>query len=92
MRDKSINSKMGCDLVWNPSYTKTMVRNGLEAWSLEDIVLWQYCGDGDAAIDPEKLPHTIPGFGDIDISVYIQGAEKPVFETLIERLGIGTVN
>jgi hypothetical protein len=67
---------MGCDAVWNPSYTATMVRHGLEAWDLEDIVLWQYCGDGKAAID--RLPHKVEGFGNkVDISVYVKGARVP---------------
>lgn len=91
MRDRNITSKMGCDAVWNPSYTANMVRNGLEAWRLEDIVLWQYCGDGVAAISEEKLPRSIPDFGKPDISVYIEGANKPSFEKMRERLGIGNV-
>lgn len=84
MRDLGIHDRMGCDMVWNPSWTETMVRNGLDVWPLEDIVLWQYCGDGDAAI--KKLPHEVPGFGKVDISVYIQGAEKPTLTRLAQRL------
>lgn len=86
MRDLSITDHMGCDVVWNPAYTATMVRNGLQSWDLDDIVLWQYCGDGTAAFP--KLPHSVPGFGHgkVDISVYIQGAEKPTLERLRERL------
>ena len=86
MRDKSITDHMGCDVVWNPAYTSTMVRNGLQSWNLDDIVLWQYCGDGKATFP--KLPHNVPGFGHgkVDISVYIQGAEKPDLETLRDRL------
>jgi hypothetical protein len=86
MRDKGITDHMGCDVVWNPAYTSTMVRNGLQSWDLDDIVLWQYCGDGNAAFP--KLPHNVPGFGHgkVDISVYIQGAQKPDMDTLRERL------
>ena len=84
MRDLSINSRMGCDAVWNPSYTATMVRNGLEAWDLEDIVLWQYCGDGNAAIG--SLPHEVPGFGKVDISVYVKGAQAPNLQMVRESL------
>jgi hypothetical protein len=86
MRDLGINDRMGCDIVWNPAYTSYMVRNGLQAWALEDIALWQYCGDGVAAY--AKLPHNVPGFGHgkVDISVYIQGAEKPDLPTLRQRL------
>jgi Glycosyl hydrolases family 25 len=58
MRDLAITDHMGCDVVWNPAYTATMVRNGLQSWDLDDIALWQYCGDGTAAFP--KLPHTCP--------------------------------
>lgn len=86
MRDKEITDHMGCDVVWNPAYTSTMVRNGLQSWDLDDIVMWQYCGDGKATFP--KLPHNVPGFGHgkVDISVYIQGAEKPDLDTLRDRL------
>jgi hypothetical protein len=87
MRELGINSKMGCDVVWNPAYTAIMVTNGLfPAWTLDDIALWQYCGDGDAAF--AKLPHTIAGFGDgkVDISVHIDGARKPTLDSLLKAL------
>lgn len=84
MRDLSINDRMGCDLVWNPAYTPNMIRHGLEAWNLEDIVLWQYCGDGKAAI--ASLPHTVPGFGDCDISVFVKGAEAPTLQMVRDNL------
>lgn len=88
MRDKGISDRMGCDIVWNPCYTPTIVMHGLEAWTLDDVALWQYCGDGVAQFD--KLPHSVPNFGAVDISVYIDGANKPTFDSLISRLGIGT--
>jgi lysozyme len=84
MRDLGINDRMGCDLVWNPAYTATMVTHGLEAWSLEEIVLWQYCGDGSAAIS--KLPHSVPGFGACDLSVFIKGAHRPTLQLLRDNL------
>ena len=87
MRDLGIHSRMGCDVVWNPAYTARMVTNGLfPAWTLDDIALWQYCGDGDAAFN--KLPKTIAGFGDgkVDISVHIDGARKPTLESLHKAL------
>lgn len=80
MRDLEINDRMGCDLVWNPAYTATMIRHGLEAWELGEIVLWQYCGDGSAAIS--SLPHAVPDFGECDISVFVAGAQKPTLEML----------
>lgn len=86
MRDLSINDRMGCDVVWNPASTSSMVRNGLDAWELDDIALWQYCEDGVATFP--KLPHSVPGFGHgkVDISVYLQSAEKPTLQRLRERL------
>lgn len=93
MRDKGIaNSRMSCDMVWNPSYTETMVMNGLQAWTLDDIVLWQYCGDGLAKVNKPDLPSSIPGFGKVDISVYIDGNRKPDLSTLVSRLGIGSIH
>lgn len=84
MRDLGINDRMGCDVVWNPSYTSSMVRHGLEAWGLDDIALWQYCGDGNATFD--KLPHEVKNFGKVDLSVYIQGAARPTLDVLRQRL------
>jgi len=80
MRDRGITSHMGCDLVWNPSYTAKMVTNGLQTWPLEDIALWQYCGDNSSALP--GYPHTVPGFAKIDISAYIHGAAKPTLDML----------
>jgi GH25 family lysozyme M1 (1,4-beta-N-acetylmuramidase) len=80
MRDRGITSHMGCDLVWNPSWTATMVTNGLQTWGLEDIALWQYCGDNTSALP--NYPHSVPGFGKIDISVYVRGAQKPTLEMM----------
>jgi hypothetical protein len=90
MRDKQINDKMGCDVVWNPCYTSGIVMHGLEAWTLDDVALWQYCGDGASALDEKKFPKSIANFGSPDISVYIEGANKPSLDTLIQRLGIGS--
>jgi len=80
MRDRGITSHMGCDLVWNPSYTAKMVTNGLQTWPLEDIALWQYCGDNTSALS--GYPHSVPGFAKVDISVYVHGAAKPTLDML----------
>jgi GH25 family lysozyme M1 (1,4-beta-N-acetylmuramidase) len=84
MRDLGINDRMGCDVVWNPSYTAKMVRNGLQAWDLEEIVLWQYCGDNFAA--NKNLPNTAPGFAKVDISVFIKGAQRPTLQDVRDSL------
>jgi GH25 family lysozyme M1 (1,4-beta-N-acetylmuramidase) len=84
MRDLEINDRMGCDLIWNPAYTSTMVRHGLEAWDLEEIVLWQYCGDGTASV--ANLPRSVPRFGTCDISVFVHGADVPTLQLLRDGL------
>lgn len=98
MRDKKIATKMSCDVVWNPAYTEKMECNGLcptdpdgsvnsfkGPWSIDDIVLWQYCGDGTEYV--KKLPGFLAGFGDgkVDISVVVEGAERPTLASFIER-------
>jgi GH25 family lysozyme M1 (1,4-beta-N-acetylmuramidase) len=84
MGELNINNRMGCDLVWNPSYTTTMHLHGIEAWDLEDVVLWQYCGDGTATV--ANLPHSVPGFGACDISVFVKGAQRPTLQLLRDNL------
>jgi GH25 family lysozyme M1 (1,4-beta-N-acetylmuramidase) len=84
IRDLGIKDRMGCDLVWNPAYTPTMVLHGLEAWNLEDVVLWQYCGDGTAAV--ANLPSTVPGFGTCDLSVFVKGTQIPTLPLVRDNL------
>lgn len=84
MRDRSITSHMDCDVVWNPSYTAQMATTGLESWALEDIVLWQYCGDNVSALP--NYPNTVAGFSKIDISVYVKGAQKPTLQMVRDSL------
>ncbi len=93
MRDLTITNRLGCDRVWNPSYTERMVTNGLVRvgdgpgpWGLKDIVLWQYGGDGVGNSNTHKLPLEIEGFGKIDMSVHINGAAQPTIETFKEAL------
>lgn len=97
MRDRGIASKMGCDRVWNPSYTQSMETNGIVdlkfygrrgAWDLDDIVLWQHVGDGTGSNLRHKLPLVIDGFGHgrVDQSVYVDGARKPTLESMRRRL------
>lgn len=88
MRDLGIRDRMGCDAVWNPAYTREMVTNGLTpAWSLDDVVLWQYAGDGAGDASKHGLPLTIPGFPtNMDMSVFVDGARKPTLARLRQRL------
>jgi hypothetical protein len=84
MDTRHITSHMGCDVVWNPSWTAQMVKQGLESWNLEDIVLWQYCGDNQAKL--ANLPHTVRGFRQISISVYIKGKQRPTLQMMQDSL------
>ena len=84
MRERSITDHMKCDVVWNPAYTAHMVTNGLQSWDLEDIALWQYCGDNKGFV--ANLPTTVPGFAKIDISVYIKGAQQPTLQMVRDSL------
>jgi hypothetical protein len=82
MRDLGITSKMGCDWVWNPAYTKTMTTNGLiPPWSLDDINLWQYCGAGEGGV-AVGYPTECPGLGRLDISKYIDGPRPTTLSAL----------
>ena len=84
MRDLGIRSKMGCVGVWNPAYTAEMPMAGLEAWGLEDVVLWQYAGDRRGDASRHMLPLVSPVGG--DCSVYVQGREKPTWDGLARRV------
>ena len=73
MHHLGINDRMGCDMVWNPSYTPEMHMGGLEAWNSQNVVMWQYRGDTPSAA--KGLPQSIPGFGQGDISVVIKDGD-----------------
>jgi hypothetical protein len=78
MRDLHINEKMGADVAWNPSYTPTMHKAGLEGFALDEIVLWQYCGDNQSYLP--NYPHQVKGFAKLDISVFIKGSAEPTLD------------
>lgn len=85
LRDRGIVGKLGCDRAWDPSYTRTMVTHGLEAFTLDEIVLWQNVGDGAGDNSVTHLPLSIAGHG-VDISVAIDGDRKPTWERTRARL------
>jgi GH25 family lysozyme M1 (1,4-beta-N-acetylmuramidase) len=86
MRDLGIRDRMGCDVVWNPSYTATMKMTGLEAWSTDDVAAWQFGGDGVGNPSVHQLPLKVPEFGAVDVSVFIDGARKPTLQRFRERM------
>jgi Glycosyl hydrolases family 25 len=86
MRDLHISEKMGADVAWNPSYTPTMHKAGLEGFALDEIVLWQYCGDNQSALP--NYPHQVKGFAKLDISVFIKGSAEPTLDDV--RAGLLT--
>ncbi len=93
MRDLGIHDRMGCDQVWNPSYTPRMVVNGITTlgtrrgpWNLKDIVLWQYGGDGVGDSSITGLPLGLSGWGKTDVSVFIDGADEPTMARVRARL------
>ena len=57
---------------------------GVQAFALEDIVLWQYCGDGTSAT--ANLPNSIANFGACDISVFVKGAQSPDIQMVRDNL------
>jgi GH25 family lysozyme M1 (1,4-beta-N-acetylmuramidase) len=71
MRDLNITTRMGCDWLWIPRYTATLpaVIYQRAGWSLDQVALWQYCGDGTGFL--AGYPTRIEGFGAVDISVAI---------------------
>ena len=80
LRDLGIKDRMGCDVAWCPSYTAELVTHGLEAFGLERIPLWQYAGDGVGDASRHHLPLRSPIGG--DVSVFIDGPNKPTLERL----------
>jgi GH25 family lysozyme M1 (1,4-beta-N-acetylmuramidase) len=71
MRDKSITSRMGCDWLWMPRYTSTLpeITYTRIGWTLDKLLMWQYCGDGVGTLP--GYPTEVPHFGKIDISVLL---------------------
>lgn len=100
MRDKYITSRMGCDFVWNPAYTASIVLDGLigklgngaqAAWDWDSMPLWQPIGDGVGPIDSAKthVPHALQTFGRVDIDVVIDGANAVTWKRVESTLLAG---
>jgi len=71
MRDLGIRDRMGCDYLWIPRYTPTLpeITYQRAGWRLDELVLWQYSGDGQAYLD--GYPAFPPGFGKCDVSALV---------------------
>lgn len=72
MRDRQIKDRMGCSYLWCPRYTQTLpseiyTRAG---WSLDELIMWQYNGDGVGQLI--GYPQEVPNFGKTDISVIVK--------------------
>jgi GH25 family lysozyme M1 (1,4-beta-N-acetylmuramidase) len=71
MRDLSISDRMGCDWLWCPRYTATLPSFIYEraGWSVEQLVMWQYAGDGTGILP--NYPTTTPDGKKIDHSALV---------------------
>jgi hypothetical protein len=70
MRDLGITSRMGCDFLWNPSYTSSMRSAEACGWPSERVAFWQYT---DGQVNKTQYPTSIEGFGAVDASVFRLG-------------------
>jgi hypothetical protein len=79
MRDKSIGDRMSCAWLWIPRYTATLPPKMYEraGSSLDRVAMWQYCGDGEAALP--DCPTEVENFGKVDISVVLFERHSPIF-------------
>ncbi len=80
-----IDTTMGAAQLWRAAYTATMPR--CPPFTIEQIALWQYCGDTSGA-KWSGGPHAVPGFGNgrIDLSVVINGPRPVTLADVKERL------
>jgi hypothetical protein len=77
------NCKFGSDSAVNPAYTSRMPKMDDYGVPLDDISLWQLCGDG--KVDLPGYPSKLPGWGATDYSVYIDGSHKTTLKSLRDR-------
>jgi GH25 family lysozyme M1 (1,4-beta-N-acetylmuramidase) len=90
LRSFGITDHMGCQMLWVPSWTATLPSTDYTnlGWTLANTLMWQYCGDGTAAL--AGYPHTSP-IGPVDISaIIINGGGSPATEIMWTRTHGGT--
>lgn len=83
VHDLGIKSRMGCDYVWPASYTPRLdpSRYAALGFKVDEMIAWQYCGDGDSVL--AGYPKTAPGLGPEDISaITLAGGGEHALEVL----------
>lgn len=71
LAELGITSRMGCGRLAVARYTPTLPSSVYEriGWAREQLMLWQYCGDGLALLP--GYPTSAPGCGKVDISALV---------------------
>lgn len=82
MRDLGIASRMGADLLWNPSYTNPIRPTDRIGWPASKVPLLQYT---DGRTNKTKYPTRVRGFGAVDASVFRAGHIDDLARTLVAR-------
>lgn len=83
VREIGVRSKMGCRYVWPAAYTPRLDPHAYTdlGFTLDELLAWQYCGDGDSVL--AGYPKTVPGLGPEDISaITIAGGGAAALEHL----------
>lgn len=86
MAEHGITDHMGCDWLWVARYApalpaETYLRIG---WKLDQVLLWQYAGVPDGCF-LKDYPYDIPGFGEADLSVVLNGNQPATLESFKAR-------
>jgi len=77
------NCKFGSDSAVNPAAIPKMPHMDQYGVPLDDITLWQLCGDGH--VELQGFPANLAGWGKTDYSVFIDGDRKTNLKSLRER-------
>ncbi len=80
LEELGITVKMGCRGAINPCYTSRLHQMP-PGW---DLLLWQYCGDGEGYL--KGYPTEAPGLGGVDISCYPWGNDQVAYEKMVAGL------
>jgi hypothetical protein len=80
MRALGITSRMGCDLLWAPRYAPELGDTDAIGWSRDRVALWQYT---DGHSNQTSYPHSVPGIGPCDLSVFLGGGAAGLRKRLL---------